>query len=420
MDAALPKSNIGPSLLAIIIDSMGFGLGYPILTALFSPSSQHSLLHPDASIAVRNFYLGLSFLLYPLCMFFGASILGELSDRWGRKKVLTICTTGLGLSFFCMGIGVVFNSLFLVLFGRALSGLMAGSQPIAQAAISDVSTIESKPRNMSLLTLALSFGIIAGPTLGGVLSDSAVLSFFSFSVPFFFVAALSWICTIWIASKFKETYLHRTDKPFNFLRPVQIFIEAFKDKAVRLLAVVFLLMQIGFSLYFQLILVLLAEKYHYTSWKLGLFNGFIGVCFVFALYITRRLTARPRSIEWIAFWTLLITGISQLGASFARDQLSQWVFVIPVATADMVAYTAMLTSFSNAASKDAQGWVMGIAGAVMALSWTFTGFSLNLTTVIGIENLILIGALFLIASAFFMMHSCKSHWNGNGSVRAEK
>ena len=63
------------------------------------------------------------------------------------------------------------RSVSLLLFGRFLSGLMAGSQPIAQAAVSDLSPEDQRALNMSLLTLALSVGIVLGPVMGGVLSE---------------------------------------------------------------------------------------------------------------------------------------------------------------------------------------------------------------------------------------------------------
>src|SRR5258708_20022902 len=95
-------------------------------------------------------------MLYPAGMFFGASLLGDLSDRFGRKPVLLICMGGLSLATAMMAAGIELRSVALLLFGRFLSGLMARSQPIAQAPLSDLSPESQPPLTMSLLTLSLS------------------------------------------------------------------------------------------------------------------------------------------------------------------------------------------------------------------------------------------------------------------------
>jgi MFS transporter, DHA1 family, tetracycline resistance protein len=129
--------TIAPCLLAITVDSLGFGLVYPILTMMFG-GAHRTLLGPGVSAAEADFLFGLGYMLYPAGMFFGASMLGDLSDRFGRKPVLIICMGGLSLATAMMAAGIELRSVALLLFGRFLSGLMAGSQPIAQAAVSDL------------------------------------------------------------------------------------------------------------------------------------------------------------------------------------------------------------------------------------------------------------------------------------------
>jgi MFS transporter, DHA1 family, tetracycline resistance protein len=398
--------KVAPSLLAIIVDTMGFGLVYPIMTAILM-NTQHPILPPDTSIQLRHFYLGLGFMLYPLCMFFGSSFMGDLSDILGRKKVLLICMVGICFSFLCMGMGTEISSIFLLMFGRALSGLMAGSQPIAQAAICDLSTEKNKALNMSMITLTQSIGLVIGPVLGGFFSDSNVISFFSFSIPFFFAAFLAFITAIWISLSFKETFIKKSQKALEFMRSMHVFYEAFKHKSVRLLSLIFLLMQVGFSLYFQLILVLLSQRYNYTSWQLGAFNGFVGLSFAIGMLLVIKIALKFWTVRPIAIATLLFTAISQIASSFAGDQIAIWILAFFVSAFDMVAFTAMLTSFSDAADKESQGWVMGISGAVMAVAWAITGLSTNLISIFGLDGLIFIGGIFLIASSLLMIRYSK-------------
>lgn len=392
--------SMAPCLLAIIIDGMGFGLVYPIMTAIFT--SQDSALSYHLSSTMQHFYLGLGYMLYPLCMFFGASFMGDLSDNIGRKKVLLMCMVGILASFLLMAAGIIYSSIFLLMLGRALSGLMAGSQPIAQAAIADISTPETKAFNMSIMTLALSFANVAGPLIGGVFSDHQLVSFFNFATPFFIVAILTIVAIIWIIMGFHETFSERVAKPINFFRPVTIFIEAFEHKSVRILAIVFLFMQLGFSIYFQFILVLLKNTYHYQNWQLGAFSGFIGFCFALSLLLGLKIMLRFWKINTVAVISLLIVGLGLIVTTFVTSQELIWLLAVPISFFDMIAYTALLTAFSNAVEKNAQGWVMGVSGAIMALSWAMTGLSANALPLLGVEGLIFIGGVFLLIGGLLM------------------
>lgn len=402
MNQPLKYREIAPCIFAIIIDALGFGLVYPVMTAIFT-TTHSPVLSADASTQLRDFYLGLGFMLYPLCMFFGTSFMADLSDNYGRKKILMICMAGIGISFFAMALGVVFSSVLLLMLGRALSGLMAGSQPIAQAAISDLSTLETKAKNMSIIALSYCIGSVLGPLLGGVTSDHTLISWFSFSTPFFIAAILALLAFFWIVISFKETFISQNKKPINIFRPVQIFIEAFENPAVRILALVFLLMQIGFSIYFQFIIVHMKYAYNYSNWQLGAIQGMIGFGFAIGLLIGMPISMKKNwKIITIAITTGILTGIGQLFAAITHTADLQWLLAVFIAGFDIMAFTTMLTLFSNAVDKNTQGWVMGIANAVMALSWAITGLCSNLLSLLGTQGLIFIGGLCLITGSLLL------------------
>lgn len=403
-----PYARIAPALLAIIIDALGFGLVYPVMTAIFTTANS-PVLPSDASLSLRHFYLGLGFMLYPLCMFFGTSFMGDLSDSYGRKKVLIMCMSGICISFLLMAFGVQFSSLFLLLLGRALSGLMAGSQPIAQAAIADLSTFENKAKNMSIIALSYCIGSVLGPLIGGVTSDNALSSWFNFATPFYISAALALIAALWLTASFKETYIAENKKPLLSLinRPIRIFIEAFEHRSVRMLAIIFLLMQIGFSIYFQFIIVQMKYAHHYSNWQLGAVQGMIGIGFAIGLLIGMPFALKHWKIFAIAVAAGILTGAGELLAAYNTVANLQWLLAIAIAAFDIMVFTGMLTLFSNAVDKKSQGWVMGIANAVMALSWAITGLFSNLLTLLGTQGLIFIGGICLVVASLMLNYSSR-------------
>jgi MFS transporter, DHA1 family, tetracycline resistance protein len=400
----------GPLFFAILLDIFGFGLVYPVLTALFT-SSHATILPPGTSQELRFFYMSLGFLLYPLFMFFGASYLGDLSDIWGRKKVLLLCMSGLFVGFFLMGFGITVSSITLLMIGRGFSGLMGASMPLALAAIADISTPENKAVHMSVVALVQSFGFVLGPLLGGVLSDPKVLPFFNFSLPFYVSSALAVLAFLWIVSAFQETFAKKTAKRkghIDWKRVVQVFVEASKHPAIRTLCVVFLLMQVAIAFYMQLILIYYKQAFHYSSLEMGIFNAFLGLWFAVGIIFIVPYVAKRYRIEKVALFFLFVTAISELFIAFIPEEILLWIVAIPFALSANVAFAAMYTSFSNAADANSQGWVMGISGSIVAISFVLTGLSPTLVPLLGVKMQIFFGSILLLIGSFIMWGYCKS------------
>lgn len=414
--ANMSKLNLkilGPCLLAIAIDAMGFGLVYPMMSAIFSDPNA-GILPNDTSIELRNFYLGLGYGIYPLCMFFGSSLMGELSDGYGRRKILLLCGSGLAVSYFLMALGALWPSVWLLLIGRGLSGLMAGCQGIAQAAITDMSTPKNKAYNMSIMSLAFSAGVIVGPVLGGVTSDHTISPVFNYGTPFLLVGSLSVICAIWTATSYRDTALPSGKERVDLMLPLRIIYQAAMHKSLAFLSVVFFLMQVGYGLYLQTIMLLLQTKFHYTSSQLGLFSGLIGVCFVFGLTVIVRLMLRVWSVVDIAKTGLLVAGVCQILSALFPNEIVLWCLATLVGCFDMVAYTTMYTAFSDAVNVERQGWALGVAGSVMAVAWVVTGSLTNLLPVFGEIGLLLIGGFSFLLSFLMML----AYGRKRGAARA--
>ncbi len=362
----------GPLLLVLFIDSMGLGLVFPILNGLIFDTHSHFL--PEMKPIMHNVIYGAVISIFMLCWFFGAALLGDLSDKIGRKKSLIICLVGAFLSYILSAFAVTLHSLTLLLVGRVVAGFTAGSQPIAQAAIIDISHEDHKSRNIGYILLSLSLGFIFGPLLGGILSDNHLVSWFTFATPFYFAAAVSFFNIALLLVLFKETFVSKaTTFSINLYQAIDIFISAFKHEKVSRLSGIFLIFIFGWSSFYSFLPIFLLKVYDFTPTQVSLFMAVMGVGFGVGNGFLVNFLAKFFSLRSNFIVGCIATALIILSILLLHNDIYNWVIVVALAAAASVAYAAILTLFSNQVDAEAQGWVMGITGSIMALVFAVNG-----------------------------------------------
>lgn len=391
-----------PLLLILFIDGMGLGLVFPILNNLIiDPNSTFvASILPETT---RNLIFGGIVASFMLSWFFGAPFLGDLSDTIGRKKALMICLVGAALGYLISGLGVLINSISLLVLGRVIAGFTSGSQPIAQAAIVDLSDPAHKTRNISFVLLALSLGFIFGPLLGGVLSNSSLIPWFNYTVPFYFACAISLINAGLLNYLFKETFKRTEAVKIKLHRAISIFSSAFKHEKIRMLSLIFLIMVFGWSSYYTFISMYLLKKYHLDAFHITLFMAVMGVGFgigngFFADYCAKRFNLQTTVIT-----TLILGAAGILITVLSNAVFYAWVFIIPIAALLSIAYAIILTMFSNQVDDNAQGWVMGITGAILALTFGINSLLLGILANFGVNVPLYISTAGLALSGLLMI-----------------
>lgn len=112
--------HLFPVLLIVFIDSLGFGLVYPIFSVLLMNPEQ-GFLPLQTSLAMRGGLFGLLVSGFCLGQFFGGPILGALSDYKGRKKILLLTLWIAAFTYALAAIGIVFKSIILIFVARLLA-----------------------------------------------------------------------------------------------------------------------------------------------------------------------------------------------------------------------------------------------------------------------------------------------------------
>ena len=169
------RGSIAIVFSIVLIDMLGFGLVMPVLPGLIMDLGQMSV---DAA-AVWAGWLGAG---YAALQFIFAPVIGNLSDRFGRRPVLLAALAGFGIDYLVMGFA---PTLWWLVLGRLAAGITGASWSAAYAFIADISPPEKRAANFGLMGMAFGFGFIFGPAMGGLLGTLGP------RVPFFAAAALA-------------------------------------------------------------------------------------------------------------------------------------------------------------------------------------------------------------------------------------
>ncbi|MCF3946143.1 MFS transporter [Acidiphilium iwatense] len=143
----------------LVIDSLGFGLIAPILPALVQKLA-------DVPPSHAALWVGVLSMTFAAAQFFAAPVLGQLSDRFGRRKLILISLSGSAANYLLLAAAPTIGWLFI---GRMIAGATAGNVSAASAYIADITPPEQRAQRFGMIGAAFGLGFMAGPMLGGFL-----------------------------------------------------------------------------------------------------------------------------------------------------------------------------------------------------------------------------------------------------------
>ncbi len=330
--------------ITVLLDSIGLGIIIPVMPELIMELTGEGL-------GKAATYGGWMLFLYAAVQFLCAPLIGNLSDRFGRRVVLLMSLFAFGCDYLLMGFAPTLSWLFV---GRFIAGIAGATYSPAYAFIADISTPEKRPQNFGLVGAAFGMGFILGPVIGGLLGD------FGPRIPFFVAAGIAFLTFAYGFLVLPESLPEDQRRPFQLSRanPLGTLLHLRKFPAlIGGLGVLFLYYMAHHVCpatwsYFTI------ERFGWSERQIGYSLGGIGLAMAFSQgYLTRVLIPRlgPRRAAVLG---IVAASVAYVGFAFATAgwMLFAWMTLWALCGLTAPSIQGILSSRIPA---DAQGELQG-------------------------------------------------------------
>lgn len=356
-----------PIFITVFLDLLGGGIAIPIFPAIITVR-ETSILPMEMGDESRKIVFGFLSAIFFIAQFMGAPILGAISDRDGRKKILLLSLAGTAVGYLLFALGIYLRSIELLFFSRFLAGFMGGNIAVALSMISDISTPENKTRNFGLIGAAFGLGFIFGPALGAVLSNHEWGSLFTMHTPFVVSAALTLINMLLVWRNIPETLKNPLHRKVGLFTGAQNVLKAFRSSTHRPIFTLVFLLTFGFTLFTTFFNLFEAEKYGMSIQQIGMVFSFVGIWSVIAQGVLVRPLSKKFKPADILTYSLPLLSVCLILIILPEVQWWQYLVVPFMACCQGLTQPNINTIVTNSAPTSEQGMILGINQSVQSLA----------------------------------------------------
>lgn len=342
--------------ITLLIDVIGLAIIIPVFPRLIE-----KLI--DGNISEASRISGLLLVAYAVMQFLFSPLVGNLSDKYGRRPILLLSLLGFGIDYLFLAFAPTIGWLFI---GRIIAGITGASFTTASAYIADVSTPEKRAQNFGMIGVAFGLGFIIGPVIGGVLGKIDT------HYPFYAAAALALLNAAYGFFILPESLSKENRRPLDWKRsnPLGTLVQLKKYPAViGLSACLFVVYFAGHAVQ-SVWTFYTMQKFKWDEDLVGYSLGFIGLAIALVQGGLIRVAIPklgPHRSIWIG---LTLYAIGMLLFGLANQGWMMFAYMIPYSLGG-IAGPALQGVMTNEVPANEQGELQGGLTSLMSLSSIF-------------------------------------------------
>ena len=339
----------------VLIDTIGLGIVIPVFPQLIVELTGQ----PVNEAARIGGWLAFA---YAVMQFGFGPVIGNLSDRFGRRPVLLASLLAFAVDYLVMALASTLPLLFI---GRVIAGITGASHTTAYAYIADVSPPEKRAQNFGLIGMAFGFGFILGPAIGGLIGDQ-----FGTRAPFVAAGALALLNVLYGWLILPESLPPERRRPFDIRRanPVGTLMQLRRYQPIVLgLALAMFLWQLAHQSLQGTWSFYTVYRFEWSPGMVGLSLAAVGLSAAIVQGGLVRVII-PRLGERRAVALGLMSGLG--GFVIYGLATEGWMMFAGIAVAALsgLAYPSMNALMSQRVDADAQGELQGAVASLFSLS----------------------------------------------------
>lgn len=340
-------------LITVLLDMIGVGIIVPVLPELLDELTGGSV----AEAAVIGGYLVFA---YAFMQFVFSPVLGNLSDRFGRRPVLLLSLLGLTFDYLMMSIAPFVWYLFV---GRIIAGIAGAALATATAYMADITPPHKRTHRFGLIGAAFGLGFIIGPVIGGELGEIGP------RVPFFAAAGLAFANFLFGLFILPESLPKSSRRKFDIRRanPLGAVLALKKYPSVLWLLSVLFFFQLSAQALPTVFSYFTVEMFDFSSSAIGRTLGAFGLGFAISQALLAGPLSRGIGEPAVAMIGLLAAVAAFAGVALAADVFQLYLFIL-VGTVSGLAPPAINGVLSRQVPDNGQGELQGAVNAASSLA----------------------------------------------------
>lgn len=340
-------------LLTVAIDAIGIGITFPVMPELLTQVT-------GANVSSASLWGGMLATSFAVMQFLFGPVVGNLSDRYGRRPVMLLALGVMAVDYAIMAVA---GTVWLLLVGRIVAGMAAATYSTANAYVADISVPEDRAKNFGYIGAAFGVGFILGPLMGGFAAELGPRA------PFWLAAVIAAANMAFGYFVLPESLHEESRRPFSLKRanPFASFRAIGHLPGMKRYLIIMFFYTLAFQSYGSVWSFFGTERFGWNAWWNGLSLAAFGV----SMAVVQSLGVAPAIQRWgakrTAGYGMAVDAVAFGFYGFVSSGFWALLFT-PIAAVAGVAGPALQGIMTNGTPDDQQGELQGVVSSVSSVA----------------------------------------------------